>query len=66
MVNFYVKLIRLGRMELSDVPERWREAVEQALNNENGGYEKSWKTTKNGLSASALCSPRGWGYFMCR
>ena len=37
MVNFYVKLIRLGRIELSDVPERWREAVEQALNNENGG-----------------------------
>ena len=37
MVNFYVKLIRLNKMELSDVPERWREAVEQALNNANGG-----------------------------
>ena len=37
MVNFYVKMIRLNKMELSDVPERWREAVERALNNENGG-----------------------------
>ena len=37
MVNFDVKLIRLNKMELSDVPERWRDAVEQALNNENGG-----------------------------
>ena len=31
MVNFYVKMIRLNKMELSDVPERWREAVEKAL-----------------------------------
>ena len=31
MVNFYVNRIRQGKMTIDDVPERWREAVRQAL-----------------------------------
>lgn len=31
MVNFYVKRIRKGLMTLEDVPERWRDAVAEAL-----------------------------------
>lgn len=31
MVNLYVKLIRLGRKTIEDVPELWREAVIAAL-----------------------------------
>ena len=31
MVNLYVKLIRLGRKTIDDVPELWREAVRAAL-----------------------------------
>lgn len=31
MVNLYVKLIRLGRMTIDDVPALWREAVRAAL-----------------------------------
>lgn len=31
MVNFYVKRIRKGLMALEDVPERWRDAVREAL-----------------------------------
>ena len=31
MVNFYVKRIRAGKMTLEEVPDRWREAVRQAL-----------------------------------
>jgi hypothetical protein len=31
MVAFYVRMIRAGRMTLDDVPHRWREAVEKAL-----------------------------------
>ena len=31
MVNFYVTRIRQGKMELEDVPTRWRAAVEAAL-----------------------------------
>ena len=31
MVNFYVKRIRAGKMTLEQVPEKWREAVRQAL-----------------------------------
>lgn len=27
MVNLYVKLIRLGRKTIDDVPELWRDAV---------------------------------------
>lgn len=31
MVNLYVKLIRLGRKTIDDVPELWRDAVRAAL-----------------------------------
>lgn len=31
MVNLYVKLIRLGRKTIEDVPELWRDAVIAAL-----------------------------------
>ena len=31
MVKIYVRRIREGSMTLSDVPERWREAVREAL-----------------------------------
>lgn len=32
MVNIYVRKIRAGQMTLDDVPARWRDAVEAALN----------------------------------
>ena len=35
MVAFYVKRIRAGKMTLEEVPERWREAVREALENED-------------------------------
>lgn len=31
MVNFYVKRIRAGKMTVDEVPEKWREAVREAL-----------------------------------
>lgn len=31
MVNIYVKRIRAGLMTIDEVPERWREAVREAL-----------------------------------
>lgn len=31
MVKIYVRKIRAGEMTLDDVPERWREAVREAL-----------------------------------
>lgn len=31
MVKFYVMQIKLGKMTLDDVPERWRSQVEEAL-----------------------------------
>lgn len=31
MVKFYVDKIRNGRLTLEQVPERWREAVREAL-----------------------------------
>lgn len=31
MVKIYVKKIKAGQMTLSEVPERWRAAVEAAL-----------------------------------
>lgn len=34
MVKFYVRQIKAGKMTLEDVPERWREAVREALENE--------------------------------
>lgn len=33
MVGVYVRLIQAGRMTLEEVPERWREAVAEALGN---------------------------------
>lgn len=34
MVNLYVKRIKAGLMTVDDVPERWREAVREALKDE--------------------------------
>lgn len=34
MVNFYVNRIKKGKMALEDVPDRWIEAVREALENE--------------------------------
>lgn len=31
MVNLYVKLIKMGRMTIDDVPTLWRDAVAAAL-----------------------------------
>lgn len=31
MVQFYVKRIRAGKMTIEQVPEKWREAVREAL-----------------------------------
>lgn len=31
MVKLYVKKIRAGQMTLEEVPERWRDAVREAL-----------------------------------
>ena len=31
MVAVYVRLIKAGRMVLEEVPERWREAVTEAI-----------------------------------
>jgi len=33
MVAFYVRRIQKGKMTIEEVPERWREAVRQALVN---------------------------------
>lgn len=33
MVKIYVRRIKAGEMTLEDVPERWREAVREALDN---------------------------------
>lgn len=32
MINFFVIQIRLGRITLEQVPEKWRARVEEALN----------------------------------
>lgn len=32
MVNFYVRMIRTGKMTLEEVPEKWRAKVETELN----------------------------------
>lgn len=31
MVKFYVLQIKMGRIKLENVPERWKEKVEEAL-----------------------------------
>lgn len=34
MINFYVNRIKQGKITIDDVPERWREAVREKLENE--------------------------------
>lgn len=34
MVNFYVTRIKLGRINIEQVPEKWRAAVQAALEEE--------------------------------
>lgn len=34
MINFYVNRIKMGKITIDDVPERWREAVREKLENE--------------------------------
>lgn len=34
MVNFYVRRIKQGKMTLDEVPEKWREDVRKALEEE--------------------------------
>ncbi len=34
MVKFYLMQIRINRMGIDEVPERWREAVRAAIRNE--------------------------------
>lgn len=36
MVKFYVDRIRAGKMTLEQVPVRWREAVREALGEDEG------------------------------
>jgi len=36
MVRFYVDRIRAGKMTLEQVPARWREAVREALEEDEG------------------------------
>ena len=35
MVEFYVKLIRAGKKTLEQIPAKWREAVQAALDRED-------------------------------
>lgn len=32
MVNYYVGRIKRGKLTINDVPEKWRDAVAEALN----------------------------------
>ena len=34
MINFYINRIKMGKITIDDVPERWREAVREKLENE--------------------------------
>lgn len=34
MISFYVNRIKMGKITIADVPERWREAVREKLENE--------------------------------
>ena len=36
MVKIYVRMIRAGKMMLEDVPEKWRDAVNEALGPQDG------------------------------
>lgn len=35
MINFYVQRIKQGKMTLEEVPQKWREAVRERLENIN-------------------------------
>ena len=39
MVRFYINQIRIGNMKLEDVPQKWQEAVREAI--EDKESEKS-------------------------
>ena len=39
MIAFYVNRILKGRITLDNVPEKWREAVREALENDPGAPE---------------------------
>lgn len=32
MVNFYIRRIKTGKMTLEEVPEKWKDMVEEKLN----------------------------------
>lgn len=34
MINFYVNRIKMGKITIDDVPERWRESVREKIENE--------------------------------
>lgn len=34
MINFYVNRIKMGKITIDDVPERWHEAVREKIENE--------------------------------
>ena len=40
MVKLYVKKIKAGEMTLDQVPEHWREAVREALDNDPEHFEE--------------------------
>jgi hypothetical protein len=44
MVHFYVLRIKQGKKTLEEVPERWREAVRQALEEEEAQEEQQEPT----------------------
>ena len=37
MIQFYVNMIRNGRLQLEDVPDRWRGEVAAALSDDDDG-----------------------------
>ena len=51
MVKFLVLQIKLGKIKLSDVPEKWKKEVENALGNDQHRIEydcKSQETLRQG------------------
>lgn len=34
MIQFYVKMVKAGKLTIDQVPEKWREAVRKDLENE--------------------------------
>ena len=37
MITFYLTRIKLGKVTIEQVPEKWRSAVQAALDEEKGG-----------------------------